>query len=55
MTIRSGQEYIDSLRTLKTKLFMFGEEVAPDKIPDHPMIRPAINSVAKVYEIAGDP
>ncbi|MDW7738944.1 MAG: 4-hydroxyphenylacetate 3-hydroxylase family protein [Bacillota bacterium] len=46
-------EYIDSLRKLKVKAYMFGELVR--NIPDHPIIRPSINSVAMTYELAHNP
>ncbi len=50
MPIRSGAEYIQSLRGRSLKVFLFGELV---KEPvDHPMIRPSINAVAETYDIA---
>lgn len=51
MPIRTGQEYIQSLRGRKLKVYLFGELV---KEPvDHPMIRPSINAVAETYDLAG--
>ena len=45
MPIRTGTEYIQSLRGRKMKVYLFGEVV---KEPvDHPMIRPSINAVAE--------
>jgi 4-hydroxybutyryl-CoA dehydratase/vinylacetyl-CoA-Delta-isomerase len=50
MPIRTGQEYIDSLRGRKLKIFLFGEEVK-DPV-EHPMIRPTMNAVAETYDLA---
>jgi len=48
--IRTGEEYIQSLRGRKLKVYLFGELV---KEPvDHPMIRPSINAVAETYDLA---
>lgn len=50
MSIRTGQEYIQSLRGRTLKVYLFGELV---KEPvDHPMIRPSINAVAETYDLA---
>ncbi|MEM3090061.1 MAG: 4-hydroxyphenylacetate 3-hydroxylase N-terminal domain-containing protein, partial [Candidatus Nitrosotenuis sp.] len=50
MAIRTGQEYIQSLRGRNLKVYLFGELV---KEPvDHPMIRPSINAVAETYDLA---
>lgn len=49
-TIRTGDEYIESLRNRDLKVYLFGELV---KEPvDHPMIRPSINAVAETYDLA---
>jgi len=48
--IRSGSEYIDSLRGRKLKVYLFGELVA-DPV-DHPVVRPSINAVAETYDLA---
>ena len=48
--IRTGEEYIESLKGRNLKVYLFGELV---KEPvDHPMIRPSINAVAKTYDLA---
>ncbi|MDH5450896.1 MAG: 4-hydroxyphenylacetate 3-hydroxylase family protein [Candidatus Bathyarchaeota archaeon] len=53
MVIKTGDEYIESLRERKIKVYLFGEKV---KNPvDHPIIRPSINSVAVTYDVANDP
>jgi 4-hydroxybutyryl-CoA dehydratase/vinylacetyl-CoA-Delta-isomerase len=50
MPIRSGGEYIQSLRGRDLKVYLFGELVGEPV--DHPMIRPSINAVAETYELA---
>lgn len=50
MPIKTGAEYIQSLRGRKMKVYLFGELV---KEPvDHPMIRPSINAVAETFDLA---
>ena len=52
MPIKSGAEYIQSLRNRHLKVYLFGDLV---KEPvDHPMIRPSINAVAETYDIANE-
>ena len=53
MTLMNGAQYIESLRKLNTKVYLFGEEVK--NWVDHPMIRPSINCLAMTYELAHDP
>ena len=53
MALMTPQEYIDSLRKLNTRVYMFGEKI--DNWVDHPMIRPSINCVAMTYALAQDP
>ena len=48
--IRTGEEYIESLKGRDLKIYLFGELV---KEPvSHPMIRPSINAVARTYDLA---
>ena len=50
MVIRTGEEYIQSLRGRKMKIYLMGELV---KEPvDHPMIRSTMNAVAETYDLA---
>lgn len=49
----TAAEYVESLRKLHTKVYMFGEKI--DNWVDHPIIRPSINSVAMTYALAQDP
>lgn len=51
--IMTGKQYIESLRKLKTRVYMFGEQV--ENWVDHPIIRPSINAVAMTYELAHNP
>jgi 4-hydroxybutyryl-CoA dehydratase / vinylacetyl-CoA-Delta-isomerase len=48
--IRTGEEYIESLRGRGLTVHLFGEKVAEPV--DHPMIRPSINAVAETYDLA---
>ncbi len=50
MGIRTGEDYINSLRGRKLKVHLFGEVV--DDPVEHPMIRPSINAVAETYDLA---
>ena len=53
MTMKTGAQYIESLRKLNTRVYMFGEKV--ENWVDHPMIRPSINCVAVTYDLACNP
>ncbi len=53
MALMTGAQYIESLRKLNTRVYMFGEKV--ENWVDHPIIRPSINSVAVTYDLANDP
>ena len=53
MALMTGAEYIESLRKLNTRVYMFGEKI--DNWVDHPIIRPSINCVAMTYDLALDP
>lgn len=53
MTLRTGKEYIESLRKLNLNVYMFGEKV---ECPvEHPIIVPSMNAVALTYDLALDP
>lgn len=53
MALMNREQYIESLRNLKVKVYMFGELV--ENFVDHPIIRPSINCLAMTYELAQDP
>ena len=48
--IRTGEEYIASIRNRDLNVYLFGERIAEPV--DHPIIRPSINAVAKTYDLA---
>lgn len=48
--IRTGDDYIRSLRGRGMTVYLFGERV--DEPVDHPLIRPSINAVARTYDLA---
>src|SRR5690348_13245095 len=48
--LRTGADYIDSLRDRDLTVYLFGEKV--DEPVDHPLIRPSINAVAATYDLA---
>lgn len=53
MTLKTKEQYIESLRNLDIKVYMFGELIT--NFVDHPMIRPSINCVGMTYELAQHP
>lgn len=53
MPMKTGAEYIASLRELKLNVYMFGEKI--ESPVDHPIIIPSMNAVALTYDLALDP
>ena len=53
MALMTAAQYIESLRKLNTKVYMFGERI--ENWVDHPMIRPSVNCVVMTYALAQDP
>lgn len=53
MKIRTPEDYLESLRVIHKRIFLFGEEL--DNYVDHPMIRPSLNAVGMSYQLAEDP
>ncbi|MCX7698635.1 MAG: 4-hydroxyphenylacetate 3-hydroxylase family protein [Candidatus Goldbacteria bacterium] len=53
MPLKTKEEYIESLRRLKKKVYLFGKEI--ENYVDHPIIRPSINACAMTYELALQP
>ena len=53
MALMTPGEYIESLRRMNTRVYMFGELV--ENWVDHPIIRPSINSIAMTYALAQNP
>jgi 4-hydroxybutyryl-CoA dehydratase/vinylacetyl-CoA-Delta-isomerase len=50
LKIVTGEDYIESLRGRKMKVFLMGEQVREPV--DHPMIRPSVNAMAETYDLA---
>ncbi|MCL6649599.1 MAG: 4-hydroxybutyryl-CoA dehydratase [Chloroflexi bacterium] len=48
--IRSGEDYLASLRGRDLRVYLLGERVREPV--DHPLIRPSINAVAATYDLA---
>ncbi len=48
--LRTGADYIESLRGRDLTVYLFGEKV--HEPVDHPVIRPSINAVAATYDLA---
>lgn len=53
MAIKTGAEYVESLRKLNMEVYLFGERV--ENPIDHPIIKPSLNSVKMTYDAAHDP
>ena len=53
MALMTGAQYIESLRKLNTRVYMFGKKI--ENWVDDPIIRPSINCVAVTYDLAQDP
>ena len=53
MALMTGAEYIESIRTMKMEVYMFGKRV---ECPvDDPILRPSLNSVRMTYDLAQMP
>ncbi|GHU63150.1 4-hydroxybutyryl-CoA dehydratase [Clostridia bacterium] len=53
--MKTGQEYRDSLRERKMKVYLKGELLDPVTLIDHPFIKGHVNSAAMTYDLAFDP
>ncbi|MEJ5186292.1 MAG: 4-hydroxyphenylacetate 3-hydroxylase family protein [Candidatus Geothermincolales bacterium] len=53
MGISGPEEYVESLRALKRKIYVLGERV--ENPVDHPMIRPSINAMAETFRRGEEP
>jgi 4-hydroxybutyryl-CoA dehydratase/vinylacetyl-CoA-Delta-isomerase len=51
--LKTGQEYIESLRELKPEVYFMGKKI--ESIVDSPYTRPHVNSAAATYDMAFDP
>lgn len=50
MPMMTSEQYVESLRKMKLRVYMFGKLV--ENPVDHPIIRPSLNSVAMTYTLA---
>lgn len=46
--LKTAEDYVQSLRDMKTEIWAFGEKISS---PDHPLFVPHVNAVAKTYEM----
>ena len=53
IAMKNGKEYVDSLKSLDTKVYLFGELL--EKPTEHPMIQPHVNAVRMTYDLAQSP
>ncbi|MDQ7840834.1 MAG: 4-hydroxyphenylacetate 3-hydroxylase family protein [bacterium] len=53
MALMTRDDYIESLRRMKKRVFILGQEV--ENPVDHPLIRPSLNACAMTYDLAQDP
>ena len=53
MPMKTADEYVESLRRLNPRVFVQGELV--ENYVDHPLLRPAIKTLALTYAMAQDP
>ena len=53
MALMTGKEYVESLRKLNMKVYMFGKKV--ENPVDDPILAPSVNSVKMTYDLAQGP
>ena len=53
MALMTGTEFIDSIKRLDMRVYLFGERI--DRPADHPILRPSLNSVRMTYDLAAVP
>ncbi len=53
MALMTGNEYIESIRNLKLRVYMFGKQL--ENPVDDPILRPSVNSVRMTYDLAQIP
>lgn len=53
MALMTGEQYIESIRFMKMKVYMFGQQV--QNPVDDPILRPSLNSVRMTYDLAQMP
>lgn len=53
MALMTRDDYLESLRRMKKRVFIMGQEV--ENLVDHPLVRPSLNACAMTYELAQRP
>lgn len=53
MALMTPQQYVESLRRMRRRVFVLGEEVADTTA--HPLLCPSLNACAETYALAADP
>lgn len=53
MALKTGKEYVESLKQLNAQIYAFGEKI--ENITEHPLFQPHINAAALTYDMAHDP
>ncbi len=53
MALKTGAEYIESIRNMNMNIYLFGEKV--ENPVDNPILRPSLNSVRMTYDLAQMP
>lgn len=53
MAQMNGKQYLESMKKMKTKVFIRGEEIK--EFWNHPEIKPTLNAIALSYDLANDP
>ena len=50
MALMTGEQYIQSIKKMKTQIYMFGKKI--ESVFDNPILRPSLNSVKATYDLA---
>jgi len=53
MALMTGEQYVESMRKLNLRVYMFGEKI--ENPVDDPILRPSLNSVKATYDLAQMP
>lgn len=53
MALMTGEQYIESIKKMKTQIYLFGEKI--ESAVDNPILRPSLNSVKATYDLAQMP
>ena len=53
MALMTGEQYVESIRNMNMKIYMFGEKI--ENSVDNPILRPSLNSVKATYDLAQMP